>query len=280
MKLIPVSAGEMHGDGDALFSVIPKVLWQKAYPADELNRVKVAIRCLLIDDGERKILIETGAGEHYSEKYLKNHGLAPGKHLEESLGKAGCPVNDITDVFFTHLHWDHFNGAVKNDNGRLSLTFPNADHWCSKTQWEHSKISNIREKVAYYDNLLNFMMDSGKLNLVEKEGPLFPGIDVKFFDGHTPGQMIPFIRFEGKTVVYMADLIPTAANIPVVWLASFDLFPVTAMEEKEAFLNEAVKNDYILFFEHDYYTECATVGWNQKGFTSEITDKLNALIRY
>ncbi|NQU84353.1 MAG: hypothetical protein HQ541_01205 [Mariniphaga sp.] len=157
--------------------------------------------------------------------------------------------------------------------------FPNANHWCSKTQWDHSKISNIREKIAYHSSLLNFVMDSGKLQLVEKEGTLFPGIDVKFFDGHTPGQMIPFINSEGKTFVYMSDMIPTSANIQVVWLAAYDLFPVTAMEEKENFLNETVEKNYILFFEHDYYTECVKAGKEEKGYYVEESGNLAKFIQ-
>ena len=277
MKLIPVSAGNMHSDGGTVFSVVPKVLWSKVYPANELNLVNIALRCLLVETNDRKILIETGAGSHYSEKYLRIHGMTEGNHLEEALIRAGCSPGSITDVLLTHLHWDHFNGSVKKVNDNLGLAFPNATYWSGKKQWEHSKISNIREKIAYYEELLNFMMDSGRLKLIEKEGQIFPGIDVRFYDGHTPGQMIPFIRFGDKTIVYMADLIPTAANIPVVWLASFDLFPVTAMDEKEAFLKEAVEKKYILFFEHDYYTECATVKTGEKGYTVKDSGSLEDL---
>ncbi len=264
MKLIPISAGHFKCDGGALFSVIPKVLWKKQIPCDEENFVKITMRCLLVDQGNRKILIETGVGNHYNEKHMKNQGLVAGNHLENSLKENGYSINDITDVFLTHLHWDHFNGAATTNNGNLSLTFPNATHWCSKTQWEHSKISNKREKAAYYYQLLNFVMDSGQLKLVENKGPLFPNIDVKFFDGHTPGQMIPFIHHKGQTIVYMSDLIPTAANIPLLWLAAYDLFPEKALEEKEKFLKEATDNNYILFFEHDFYTECATLHYNIK----------------
>ncbi|NOY96026.1 MAG: MBL fold metallo-hydrolase [Chlorobi bacterium] len=266
MELIPISAGNLKGDGGALFSVIPKVLWSKVMPCDENNFVKLSLRCLLIDLGGRKILVETGVGEHYNDKFLRNQGLEKGNHLINSLTQNGYSAEEITDVFLTHLHWDHFNGAITNKNGELSLTFPNATHWCSKKQWEHSKISNIREKVAYHKKLLEFISLSGKMQLVEKEGLLYPNIEVRFFDGHTPGQMIPFIHYNGKTLVYMSDLIPTTANIPVVWLASYDLYPVTSLQEKEAFLNEAAENNYILFFEHDYYNECATVEKTEKGF--------------
>ena len=266
MKLIPVSAGHFHCDGGALFGVIPKVMWNTVYPADESNFTKLSLRCLLVDQGDRKILIETGIGNHYSEKYLQNNGVEPGNHLQTSLAKNGLSEEDITDVFLTHLHWDHASGAVKNVGGKLQLTFPKAKIWCSKTQWQHSKISNTREKAAYHRDVLNFLLISGKLNLVEREGELFPNIEVRFFDGHTPGQMIPFIHFEGKTLVYMSDLIPTTANIPLLWIASYDLFPVKVMEEKAAFLKEAATKNYILFFEHDFYTGCASVKETEKGF--------------
>ena len=269
MKLIPISAGNFHCDGGALFGVIPKKLWSKVYAADENNFTKLALRCLLIDAGEKKILIETGIGNHFPEKHFQNNGVENWEIMEESLNQSGYSVEEITDVFFTHLHWDHCTGAIKNNNGKLEPIFSNANYWCSKTQWEHSKISNAREKAAYHTEVLNFLFNTGKLNLVENEGELFSNIEVRFYDGHTPGQMIPFIRIENKTVVYMADLIPTAANIPLLWLAAYDLYPVKALEEKEKFLVEAVKKEYILFFEHDFYTECATVSKTEKGFFAD-----------
>ena len=146
------------------------------------------------------------------------------------------------------------------------MAFPNAKYWCSKKQWEHSKISNARERAAYHPEILEFLFNSGKLNLVENEGELFPDITIRFYDGHTPGMMIPFINYKGKTIVYMSDLIPTAANIPLIWLAAYDLYPVTSLEEKEVFLKEAVERDFVLFFEHDFYTECTTVQLGEKGF--------------
>jgi glyoxylase-like metal-dependent hydrolase (beta-lactamase superfamily II) len=265
MKLIPISAGHLHCDGGALFSVIPKVLWNKVYPADENNFTKLTMRCLLVDQGEQRILIEAGVGNHYPEKYLQNNGIEPGNHLEDSLQKNGYSVEDITDVFFTHLHWDHCTGGVKNINGKMELAFPNAKYWCSKKQWEHSKISNTREKAAFHTEVLNFMFDSKKLNLVENEGELFSNFEIRFFDGHTPGQMIPFIHTKEKTFIYTSDLIPTTANIPLLWLAAYDLFPVTALKEKETFLNEVAEKGHILFFEHDFYDECAILKNSKKG---------------
>ena len=266
MKLIPISAGNFHCDGGALFGVIPKVLWSKVYPADENNFTKLALRCLLIDQGDRKILVETGIGSHYSEKHLKNNGVVGLNQLEKSLAEKGYSPEDITDVLFTHLHWVHATGAVKNVNEKLQLRFPNATHWCSKKQWEHSKISNPREEAAYHTEVLDFIYNSGKLELVENEGELFPGIEVRFFDGHTPGQMLPYINYNGKTVVYTSDLVPTAANIPLLWVAAYDLDPVKVMEEKGNLLEEAAEKNYILFFEHDFYNESATVKKSEKGF--------------
>ncbi len=269
MKIIPISAGNFHCDGGALFGVIPKKLWSKAYTADENNFTKLALRCLLLDTGTQKILIETGIGNHFPEKFLQNNGVENQGGIAESLQKNGYSADEITDVFFTHLHWDHCTGAVKMNAGKPQSVFPKAQYWCSNLQWEHSKTSNPREKAAYHSEVLEFLQKTGKLNLVQNEGELFPNISVRFFDGHTPGQMIPFISSEGKTIVYMADLIPTAANIPLLWLAAYDLFPVKAMEEKEKFLEVAAKNGYILFFEHDYYTECATITKTEKGFAEK-----------
>ena len=266
MRLIPISAGHFHCDGGALFGVIPRLLWNKVYPSDENNFTKLALHCLLIENGDRKILVETGIGNHYSEKHQKNNGYISGNQLEDSLLENGCSAEEITDVFLTHLHWDHATGAVKNENGRLRLLFPNATHWCSKTQWEHSKISNARERAAYHPEVLNFLFNTGKLQLVENEGELFPNVEVRFYHGHTPGQMIPFINFRDKTIVYTSDLVPTAANIPLLWMAAYDLDPVKTMEEKEKFLKEAAEKNYILFFEHDFYTECASVENSEKGF--------------
>ncbi|WP_340111480.1 MBL fold metallo-hydrolase [Maribellus mangrovi] len=266
MKLTPISAGHFHCDGGALFGVIPKVLWNKVYPSDENNFTQLTLRCLLVETGNHKILIETGIGNHYSEKYLQNNGVTSVTDLEESLSKTGHAADEITDVFFTHLHWDHCTGAARKTEGGLELVFQSAQMWCSRTQWEHAQVSNPREKAAFHREILDFLSDSGKLNFVENEGELFPGFEVCFFNGHTPGQMLPLLHTKDKTFFYTSDLIPTAANIPLLWIASYDLDPVKVMEEKEQFLEEVVEKDYVLFFVHDYYTECATVRKTEKGF--------------
>jgi glyoxylase-like metal-dependent hydrolase (beta-lactamase superfamily II) len=274
MKLIPISAGHFHCDGGALFGAVPKVLWSKVYPVNNSNFTQLTLRCLLVDQGERKILIETGVGNHYPEKYLQNNGVKSLNSLETSLAEQGYSVTDITDVFFTHLHWDHCTGAVKNTNGKPELLFPHATMWSSKKQWEHAQVSNAREKGAYHNDVLSFIQHSGKLKWVENEGELFPNIEVRFFDGHTPGQMIPFIHTTNRTFVYTSDLIPTSAHIPLLWIAAYDLYPVQVMEEKERFLKEVADNNYVLLFEHDFFTECATVGQTEKGYVLKEKFKL------
>ncbi|WP_319479819.1 MBL fold metallo-hydrolase [uncultured Draconibacterium sp.] len=265
MKLIPVSAGHFHCDGGALFGAIPKVLWNKAYPCNDDNFTQLTLRCLLVEFGERKILIETGIGNHYPEKHLRNNGVTSVNELEKSLNKEAYSAADITDVFFTHLHWDHCTGAAKTVDGKLELVFPNATLWSSKTQWEHAQISNPRERAAFNRPVLDFMMESGKLKLIEKEGELLPGFEIRLFDGHTPGQILPILHTKKHSFVYTSDLFPTAANIPLLWISAYDLDPVKVMEEKGRFLKEAAENNYIFFFEHDYYTECASVQETEKG---------------
>ncbi|MDX8337608.1 MBL fold metallo-hydrolase [Draconibacterium sp. IB214405] len=273
MKLIPVSAGNFHCDGGALFGAIPKVLWNKVYPCDENNFTKLNLLCLLVETGDRKILIETGIGNHYPEKHFKNMGVTSVTEMVSSLKEKGYSTEDITDVFFTHLHWDHCTGAVKTVDGKLELVFPNATMWSSKTQWEHAKISNPRERAAYHRPILDFLMESGKLQLIEKEGELFPGFEIRMFNGHTPGQMLPILHTKKHSFIYTSDLVPTAANIPMLWISAYDLDPAQVMEEKEKFLKEAAKKNYVLFFEHDYYTECATVQETEKGV--QLKEKLS-----
>ena len=267
MKLIAIETGFFKCDGGALFSVVPKVMWSKQVEADENNLVTCAMRCLLVIDGDRKILIDAGAGDKYNEKFKRNNGLHGEDTLEGSLLKAGVQPEEITDVVFTHLHWDHCNGAVKYAaNGTdLELLFPNATHWASTGQWKNSHDTNPREGNAYMMADLDTLEKSGKLKLVEEEGFLFPNVEVRIFNGHTPGMMIPIIHAGDRSLVYSADLSPIAANIPPTWLASYDLYPVTAMEEKTAFLKEVHIKNWILFFEHDKDIECVELEWTEKG---------------
>ncbi|WP_297085592.1 MBL fold metallo-hydrolase [uncultured Draconibacterium sp.] len=278
MKLTPISAGHFHCDGGALFGAIPKVLWNKAYPCNNDNFTQLTLRCLLVELDDKKILIEAGIGNHYPEKHLKNNGVTSVTALEKSLQEKGFLPEDITDVFFTHLHWDHCTGAVKNTGKKLELVFPKATLWSSKKQWEHAKISNPREKAAYHREVLDFMMDTGKLQLIDTEGEFAPGFEIRMFDGHTPGQMLPLLHTEKHSFVYTSDLITTAANVPQLWISAYDLDPVKVMEEKGRFLQEAAEKNYVLLFEHDYYTECATVQKTEKGVLLKEKLELAALI--
>jgi glyoxylase-like metal-dependent hydrolase (beta-lactamase superfamily II) len=278
MKLLSIDSGSFQCDGGALFGVIPKVLWNKGYPVSESNFVKLALRCLLADTGTRRILIDAGIGNHFPEKFLQNNGVDLTTGIVTSLNKKGYSADEITDVVFTHLHWDHCTGAVQNENGNLRLTFQNATHWCSSKQWVNSMASNRRESAAYFRPVLDYLNNSGCLRIIDNEGEFLPGIDFRFYDGHTPGQLIPFIKTLNKTVVYMADLIPTSVNIPLLWIAAYDLFPVKVMEEKETFLETAASQGYVLFFEHDFYNECAVVGKNEKSFFSQRNGSLELFI--
>lgn len=263
MKIHTLHAGNFVCDGGALFGAIPKALWLRSYPCDMSNTTKLTMRCLLIDYGSRKLLIEAGVGEHYDDKTMRNNGHEETNALKKSLQRLNLSPDDITDVLFTHLHWDHCNGAVVDNNGKLNLLFPNATHWCSKKQWKHSFISNRREQAAYYRNILDFIKIEGNMQLLEEHDTPFEHIRFRFFNGHTPGNIVPIISNNGNTYIYTGDFIPTSAHIPIIWLASYDLYPVSSMKEKELFLKEAADNDYILLFEHDYYTECATVCWDE-----------------
>ena len=268
MKLYPIPTGTIKLDGGAMFGVVPRTLWSKAYPADENNLCTWAMRCLLVDTGSRKILIDNGTGEYHDEKFSRLYGLGDGEDsLGKSLGKHGLTTDDITDVILTHLHFDHCGGSVKfnDDRSRLIPAFSNATYWVSRIQWENANHPNKREKASFLKETFTPVAENGQLAFIEKEGELFPGITLRIFDGHTEGQVIPFIRYKNTTVVFVADLIPSSAHIPLSWMLSFDMQPMVTLREKEDFLNEAADNQYILFLEHDLYNECCTVQRTEKG---------------
>ena len=267
MRLLSIETGYFKCDGGALFSVVPKVMWSKQVKANVNNLVTCSMRCLLVIDGERKILIDAGAGDKYDDKFKRNNGLHGEDTLAGSLQKAGIQPEEITDVVFTHLHWDHCNGAVKYAaNGTdQELLFPNATHWASTAQWENSHNANPREGNAYMLSDLDVFEKSGKLKLIDQERFLFPNFEIRIFNGHTPGMMVPVVHTDNRSVVFAADLFPVSANVPPTWLASYDLYPVTAMEEKAGFLKEVSDKNWILFFEHDKNIECAEVEQTEKG---------------
>ena len=272
MELYSIDCGNMMIDGGALFGVIPKTMWSKKYESDENNLCNIVMRSLLVVTDERKILIDSGHGNKQDEKFFKYHYLNGDGELIKSLKEAGFAPEDITDVVHTHLHFDHCGGTLKKDNnGNIVSTFPNADLWVSKLQWDWAVKPNRREAPAFPPENILPMQDTGKLHFIHAEGELFPGFYVLIANGHTKGQLIPVIDFNGKKLIYCADLIPTAANVPLSFISAFDLFQLDVLDEKEQLLNSAVENNMTLFFEHDIKHECCTVEKTNKGFAVKDT---------
>jgi glyoxylase-like metal-dependent hydrolase (beta-lactamase superfamily II) len=267
MKLYSINTGNLKLDGGAMFGVVPKVIWGKLYPADENNLCNWSMRCLLIIDEDRKILVDCGIGDKQGEKFFSNYYLNGDDTLDKSLAALGLGVDDITGVFLTHLHFDHCGGAVRWNEERTDYvpTFKNATYITSKAQWEWATNPNNREKASFLKENILPLMEKGRLKLVDSDCELFPGISIRIFNGHTDGQVIPFVRYKDKTIVFMADLLPSSAHIPLPYVMSYDTRPLITMKEKEAFMKEAAQHEYILFFEHDLYRECCTVQETEKG---------------
>lgn len=267
MKLYSIETGNFKLDGGAMFGVVPKVLWQKKYPADENNLCDWALRCLLIVTDDRKILVDAGIGDKQDENFLRHYYLHGESTLENSIRKCGFSFDDITDVIITHLHFDHCGGCVtySEDKSKLEPVFKNALYWVSKQQWDWAMKPNRRERASYLKENILPIKENGKLRLVEEDTELYPGVSVRLFNGHTDGMVIPFVNYNDSTVAYMADLLPCTVHIPIPYVMSYDVRPLLTMTEKEAFLNEAAEKDYTLFFEHDIFNECCTVKHSEKG---------------
>ena len=272
MKLIKIEAGTFHVDGGAAFGVVPKKVWQKRYPCDKDNFCTLHMRCLLVDTGDRRILIDAGTGDKQL-KYLAYYGFKGVIDFESELGNSGYQCSDITDVIFTHLHFDHCGGATRfgADGESVELVFPNATHWVSQTQWDNFMHPNVRESDSYFAENMMPISTAGKLKLVTENQLVCPELEIRIFNGHTVGQLVSYINLGTKTLVYVGDVIPLAANVPLSWISSYDVFPLTAMEEKKVLLDEAADKEQILFFEHDAYTECCTVTANYKKHKIEKT---------
>ncbi len=266
MKLYSIETGIIKFDGGSMFGIIPRIIWQQLYPSDKRGYCKWAMRSLLIVDTNRKILIDTGIGTKQSKSFLKYYTEKSEYTLESSLNSQGFKLEDITDVVLTHLHFDHVGGCIQyNDNKELTLTFPNATIHISKQQWEWAKNPNEREKPSFLKENIEPFEKSGKLHLFDKEYELFPNFHIKLFDGHTAGQVIPYINVNGKTLVFCADLFPSTAHIPLPYIMAYDSRPIKTIEDKKRFYKDALKNNYVLFFEHDLYTECCTIIKTDKG---------------
>ena len=266
MKLHAIDCGNMMIDGGALFGVIPKTMWLKKYECDSNNLCNIVMRSLLVEIDDKIILIDSGQGNKQDDKFFKIHYLNGDGELIKSLKEAGYTPEDITDVIHTHLHFDHCGGTLKKDsNGKIIPTFPNANLWVSKKQWDWATNPNKREAPAFPQENILPMQEFGKLHFIHEEGELFPGFYVLFANGHTRGQIIPVIDYNGKNLIYCADLIPTMANVPLSFISAFDLFQLDVLDEKEKLLNSALDNDMTLFFEHDIKNECCTVEKNARG---------------
>lgn len=275
MKLYTINTGYFKLDGGAMFGVVPKVIWNKLNPADENNLCSWAMRCLLIEEGNRLMLIDNGIGNKQDEKFFSHYYLHGHTDLDSSLREHGFDRNDITDVFLTHLHFDHCGGSIIRQDGKLVPAFKNATYWSNEKHWNWAVYPNDREKASFLKENILPIKESGQLRFVDtplaKDDSLLPSItfteniSIRFVNGHTEQMMLPQINYKGKTIIFMADLLPSKGHIPIPYVMAYDMFPLTTLHEKKSFLEEAVEKEYVLFFEHDPVTECCMLKRTEKG---------------
>jgi glyoxylase-like metal-dependent hydrolase (beta-lactamase superfamily II) len=280
MNLYTIETGYFKLDGGAMFGVVPKVLWSRTNPADENNLCPWAMRSLLIEDGNRLILIDNGIGDKQDDKFLKHYYLHGNINLHSSLSKHGFSTDDITDVFLTHLHFDHCGGSVKwkKDRSGFEMTFKNAKYWTNKEHWQWATKPNRREKASFLKENIIPIQEAGQLNFVENEGEFFNNFNILFVNGHTEAQMIPHITYKEKIIVFAADLLPSTGHIPLPFVMGYDIKPLVTLTEKEKFLNNAVEKEYIIYLQHDNYNECCTVQETEKGVRLKDTFKLTDIM--
>ena len=275
MKIYPIETGSFKLDGGAMFGVVPKTIWQKTNPADSRNLIDMSMRCMLIEDGQRLILIDTGLGSKQSDKFFGYYHLFGNFSLESSLAKLGFHRDDITDVFLTHLHFDHCGGVIEwnSQKSLLQPAFKNAKFWSNDNHWKWALEPNLREKASFLKENINPIRESGQLNFITNNSLDQIGFNVLFMDGHTEKQMLPKLSYQGKTIVFMADLLPTIGHIPLPYVMGYDTRPLLTIKEKAIFLKEAADNNYYLFLEHDAYNEICTVQHTEKGVRLKETHK-------
>ena len=283
MKLHVLNTGYFKLDGGAMFGVVPKSLWSRTNPPDQNNMCSWALRSLLIEDGKRLILIDTGMGEKQSDKFFSYYYPYGKDSLDKNLKKLGYSRNDITDVFLTHLHFDHCGGAVEWNKERNGYrpAFKNARYWSTRKHWEWAINPNEREKASFLKENILPIQESGQLHFIQQNEDyaknVFPNFDVLFVDGHTESMMIPHIQYKGKTLVFMADLLPSVGHIPLPYVMGYDVRPLITMKEKGMFLEKAQKEDYILFLEHDSINECCTLRETEKGIRLDNSFDFNSM---
>lgn len=271
MKIHFFNIANFKVDGGAMFGVVPKALWSRVYSSDERNLIELTLRSMVVETAGHIILIDTGWGDKQDEKFFRHVNMHGGEGLIEGLKTRGYKPEDITDVFLTHLHADHCGGGVKRKAGGsdFELTFPKATYHVSRKQWEWAVKSNLREADSFLEENILPIGKSGHLNLVDEEKELFPGFSIMICAGHTPGLMIPIIKYNDKTLVYTGDLIPTIAHIPVIWNMSYDIESLKTIEEKQKLLTEALHGEYILVFQHDEHVECCNLEMTPKGIRAK-----------
>ncbi len=283
MKLHTVNTGFFKLDGGAMFGVVPKSIWQKTNPADENNMCTWAMRSLLIEDGNRLILVDTGIGNKQSEKFFSHYYLHGNDSLDSNLNKLGFKREDITDVFLTHLHFDHCGGAIEFDASKEAFrpAFSNATFWTNERHWQWATIPNAREKASFLSENILPIQESGQLKYVNRVADKMDaselGFGITFVDGHTDSMMIPRIQYKGKTICFMADLLPSTGHIPLPYVMGYDTRPLITLEEKGKFLKEAADNGYVLVLEHDSVNECCTVTNTEKGIKLDKVFRLDEI---
>ncbi|MFQ3336645.1 MAG: glyoxylase-like metal-dependent hydrolase (beta-lactamase superfamily II) [Urechidicola sp.] len=283
MKIYPINTGNFKLDGGAMFGVVPKSIWSRFNEPDANNMCSWSMRCMLIEDEDRLILIDTGIGDKQSEKFFNYFYLFGDDSLKKSIESLGFGLDEITDVVLTHLHFDHCGGAIKMnaDKERYETYFPKATYWSNEKHWKWATEPNPREKASFLSENILPIEKSGQLKFFTRNGDItknaFPNIDLLYMDGHTESQMLPLINYKGKKVVFTADLLPSVGHIPLPYVMGYDTRPLLTLSEKEKFLNTAVKEDYVVFLEHDYYNECCTLKNTDRGVRLNETFKFNEL---
>jgi glyoxylase-like metal-dependent hydrolase (beta-lactamase superfamily II) len=283
MKIYPINTGNFKLDGGAMFGVVPKSLWQRTNPADSNNMCSWSMRCMLIEDGNRLMLIDTGIGDKQSEKFFSYYFLFGDDTLKKSIESLGFGLDQITDVFLTHLHFDHCGGAIyRNSDGQFRPYFKNATYWSNENHWKWATEPNAREKASFLSENILPIQESGQLKFIDRTGDFtanaFSNIDVLFVDGHTESQMIPHIQYKNQTIVFMADLLPSVGHIPLPYVMGYDTRPLLTLSEKDKFLTKAANEGYILFLQHDFANECCTLKHTEKGIRLDKTFNFNDVI--